>query len=131
MSLTDMNITYSIMNISLSTGFYSMSGSSLFAIFITSNFSEEQLIAIISVASYYGGKHQAALPISISYAIIWPSGKCNIQTIASNLSFFFSDPCSCKIHPENIFYLCPGVQSSPCRCTNSTQCEVNVINSML
>ena len=89
MSFTDMNITYSIMNISLSTGFYSMSGNSLFAIFITCNFSEEQLIAIISVASYYGGKRQAALLISLSYAVIWPSGKCNIQTIASNFVFLF------------------------------------------
>ena len=70
-----MSITYSIVNISTTTGFFSESGSSLLAILISADFSEERFSAVTSAASYNSGKRQVGLSISLSYAVLWPSGK--------------------------------------------------------
>ena len=70
-----MNFTYGIVNISSSTGIFSESGISLFAILISVYFSDEQLSNVISAASDYRGKRQAVSSISLSYAVIWPSGR--------------------------------------------------------
>eukprot|EP00731_Ephydatia_muelleri_P017053 Em0010g151a len=103
MRLTDMNITYSIVNISSSTGFISESGLSLFVVLISTYYSDEMLSTVVSAAR---GKRQVISSITLSYAVIWPS-----------------DPCNCTINPGNVFYLCSDVQSSPCSCENSTQCQ--------
>ena len=66
-----MNFAYGIVNISSSTGIFSESGISLFAVY----FSDEQLSNVISAASDYRGKRQAVSSISLSYAVIWPSGR--------------------------------------------------------
>ena len=67
-----MNITYSIVNISSSTGFVSESGFSLSVIFMSTYYSDEMLSAVISAAR---GKRQVISSITVSYAVIWPSGK--------------------------------------------------------
>lgn len=116
-----MNITYSIVNISSSTGFISESGLSLFVVLISTYYSDEMLSTVVSAAR---GKRQVISSITLSYAVIWPSGK--LKLIFKWLyNFLFSDPCNCTINPGNVFYLCSDVQSSPCSCENSTQCQVH------
>ena len=67
-----MNITYSIVNISSSTGFISESGLSLFVVLISTYYSDEMLSTVVSAAR---GKRQVISSITLSYAVIWPSGK--------------------------------------------------------
>ena len=85
-----MNITYSIVNISSSTGFISESGFSLFVVLISVYYSDEVLSIVISAASDYRGKRQVISSITLLYAVIWPSGKFKETYIQHDyVAFFF------------------------------------------
>ena len=108
---------------------FSQSGSSLFVILISANLNDQQLIDYYPYnASKVIKKRQALSSIPLSYAAVWPSGKC--KAFSKNTSFerstSFSDPCSCRPSLGNQFYLCSNVLSSPCNCKNSTYCQVHV-----
>ena len=66
------NITFNEINISSSFGIFSQFGSSLFAILISANFNDQQLIEYYPYT--FDTKRQAVISTSLSYAVVWPSG---------------------------------------------------------
>ena len=71
-NIPGINITYNKINISSSYGLFSQNGNSLFAIFISAYFNNEQLD---QYSPFNRNKRQSvSSSLSLSYAVIRPSG---------------------------------------------------------
>ncbi|KAL5468809.1 hypothetical protein EMCRGX_G029930 [Ephydatia muelleri] len=105
MRLTDMNITYSIVNISSSTGFISESGLSLFVVLISTYYSDEMLSTVVSAAR---GKRQVISSITLS---------CENSTQCQCLPPFVGDGQLCTVDSD-----LDGIPNNPLNCTDSPYC---------
>ncbi|KAL5499719.1 hypothetical protein EMCRGX_G011178 [Ephydatia muelleri] len=117
-NFTEMNFTYGIVYISSSTGLFSESGISLFAILISVYFSDEQLSNVISAASDYRGKHQACSPPFL--------GDSQLCTIDSDLDGIPDNPLNCTDFSYCMRDNCPYIFNPPVEGIQSDVCNTSL-----